>query len=175
MLALFGKIKHKSWYTRHNKSLWRTEKIFVRNCISFSTIVSLCSFQNESDSSCFCFRSFIFSSCRNFPLPLRSKHFFLSRLFTDRTFILCVFRLSSWSPISDFFPPILSSSDSENTDCCAVGFKKYFNDPILCNSVCVCLCVCVSVCLCVCVRLQTPPSFIGSGNIREDIFLFLGR
>ena len=31
------------------------------------------------------------------------------------------------------------------------------------------------VCLCVCVRLQTPPSFIGSGNIREDIFLFLGR
>ena len=150
MLALFGKIKHKSWYTRHNKSLWRTEKIFVRNCISFSTIVSLCSFQNESDSSCFCFRSFIFSSCRNFPLPLRSKHFFLSRLFTDRTFILCVFRLSSWSPISDFFPPILSSSDSENTDCCAVGFKKYFNDPILCNSVCVsvCLCVCVSVCLC---------------------------
>ena len=37
-----------------------------------------------------------------------------------------------------FFPPILSSSDSENTDCCAVGFKKYFNDSILCNSVCVC-------------------------------------
>ena len=63
-----------------------------------------------------------------------------------------------------FFPPILSSSDSENTDCCAVGFKKYFNDSILCNS----------VCMCVCVRLQIPPSFIGSGNICEDIFLFLG-
>ena len=42
-----------------------------------------------------------------------------------------------------FFPPILSSSDLENTDCCAVGFKKYFNDSILCNSVCVCVCVCV--------------------------------
>ena len=38
-----------------------------------------------------------------------------------------------------FFPPILSSSDLENTDCCAVGFKKYFNDSILCNSVCVCV------------------------------------
>ena len=68
-----------------------------------------------------------------------------------------------------FFPPILSSSDLENTDCCAVGFKKYFNDSILCNSVCVCVCVCV------CVWLQIPPSFIGSGNICEDIFLFLGR
>ena len=43
-----------------------------------------------------------------------------------------------------FFPPILSSSDLENTDCCAVGFKKYFNDSILCNSVCVCVCVCVA-------------------------------
>lgn len=143
MLALFGKIKHKSWYTRHNKSLWRTEKIFVRNCISFSTIVSLCSFQNESNSSCFCFwSSFIFSPCRNFDLPLGSKHFSLSRLFTDRTFILRVFRLSSRSPINDvFFSPFCQVVIQRIQTAVQWVLKNILMIPFF-ATVCVCVCVC---------------------------------
>lgn len=99
----------------------------VRNCISFSTIVSRALLSNESHSSCFCFHlPFILSLCTEISLPLARSTFFLSPCLANATFIFPVLMPGSQGPSSMVSFLLLPSGNLDNTENTAEKWMKIF-------------------------------------------------